>query len=478
MTHYNVGADHSGKDDQGCIDAVCKVLEDAGHTTTKLGVTPNLEGRMRTGNKDDVGVYIVNGVCLGTILSCNEMVQAGGCDHVIFGLPAPIMASPFNKREALTDESKKLHLVRDGSNWKQEWYALEGKYTVDGIFSELDGVEYAFGETCEEVGKAILNGNGESGSSTTTTNSGSIMSGWESITDLLKPLDGEAMVVVRGDTVIVKRIYPPEATRLWAYEGINIVDDSVKISDYSPEIYNTFTIKWGANFENELEATFEKHKELFGERRTEVNAVYEVPVDSASEEEEASGEDASKQEEDGTGTDDSLFGFVSNFFVDEETKKQQEELKKQAENTETSTEGTETKEIPITDEAEAYLFALKQVGKARRKDGHKIECKVIGNKLFEVGEWCRVYLPSFNEDSIMFISKVSHDSGADDEWLTSLTLVDYPPSLGSGQSNSPSSGNSMDEMTSEEDETSSEDESSDDSSESGDDSSGTEGGTN
>ena len=50
------------------------------------------------------------------------------------------------------------------------------------------------------------------------------------------------------------------------------------LSDYSPEIYNTFTIRWGASFENELEATFEKHKELFGERRTEVNAVYEVPV--------------------------------------------------------------------------------------------------------------------------------------------------------------------------------------------------------
>ena len=66
------------------------------------------------------------------------------------------------------------------------------------------------------------------------------MSGWESITDLLKPLDGEAMVVVRGDSVIIKRIYPPESTKLWIYEGINVVDDSVTISDYSPEIYNTF----------------------------------------------------------------------------------------------------------------------------------------------------------------------------------------------------------------------------------------------
>ena len=449
MTHYNVGADHSGKDDAGCIDAVCKVLEEAGHTTTNLGVTPNLEGRMRTGNKDEVGVYLVNGVCLGTILSCNEMVQAGGCNRVIFGLPAPIMAEPYNKRENLNNESLKLHLVRDGSNWKQEWYSLEGKYTVEGIFNELDGVDYAFGETCEDVGKAILNGNTGDSTPTTSEGSGSIMSGWESITDLLKPLDGEAMVVVRGDTVIVKRIYPPEATSLWVYEGINIVDDSVKVSDYSPEIYNTFTIKWGADFENELEASFEKHKELFGERRTEVNAVYEVPVDNSSDETETG--DSSESD---TETDDSLLGFVTGFFVDEESQKQLDEAKKQAENTTASGEGTETKEVPITDEAEAYLFALKQVGKARRKDGHKIECKVIGNKRFEIGEWCRVYLPSFNEDGIMFISKVSHDSGADKEWLTSLTLVDYPPSLGSGQSNSPSTDTSTESDTKSNDSTS------------------------
>ena len=104
----------------------------------------------------------------------------------------------------------------------------------------------------------------------------------------------------------------------------------------------------------------------------------------------------------------------------------------------TGEEENPTAEVPITDEAEAYLFGLKQVGKARRKSGHQVECKVIGSKYWEVGEWCRVYLPTFNEDSIMFISKVSHESGADSEWITSLTLVDYPPSLGTGQSNTPS----------------------------------------
>jgi len=444
MAHYNVGSDHSGKGDTQCIDAVCKVLEDAGHTTTNLGVNPNLEGSLNTGNKDDIGVFIINGMCIGTWLSCNEMVNGGGCSHVYFGVPQPIMNEKFNKKEDITDQSKKLSLVQDGSNWKSEWYSkYDGKYTVDEFFNlpEINGVSYAWGDTCEEVGQAILNGGSSEGSSanTTSTGEGSIMSGWESITDLLKPLDGEAMVIVRGDAVIIKRIYPPEATQLWVYEGINIVADSVKISDYSPEIYNTFTIKWGASFENELEATFEKHKELFGERRTEINAVYEVPLDGTEDEES---EDKDKDKSDNSESDDGgMFGFMTDFLgggEDEETKKQSEQLQQQAD-TESTGDTVETKEIPITDEGEAYLFALKQVGKARRKDGHKIECKVIGNKRFEVGEWCRVYIPSFNEDSIMFISKVSHDSGADNEWITSLTLVDYPPSLGSGQSNSPSS---------------------------------------
>ena len=446
MTTFNVGSDHSGNGDQECIDAVCKVLEDAGHTTNKLGVTPDLEGKLRTGNKDDVGVFIINGVCLGTIVSCSKMVQGGGCKEVIFGIPKPIMSPPFNVEANLTDPSKKLAIAHDDNFSPPDVREMGGKYTVAELFDQLDGVSYVYGNTCEEVGEKILNGDTGSGSgSTSSSGEGSIMSGWESITDLLKPLDGEAMVVVRGDCVIIKRIYPPEATQLWVYEGINVVDDSVKISDYSPEIYNTFTIHWGASFENELEATFEKHKELFGERRTEVNAVYEVAVDSSESSESGDGETTETgSESEDTGDDGGLFGFMSGFLGggDDETSKQLEDAQNQAESG--TDDEQQTQEIPITDEGEAYLFALKEVGKARRKDGHRIECKVIGNKRFEVGEWCRVYLPSFDEDSIMFISKVSHDSGADNEWITSLTLVDYPPSLGSGQSNSPSSSSEED----------------------------------
>lgn len=239
----------------------------------------------------------------------------------------------------------------------------------------------------------------------------------------------------------------PEATSLWVYEGINVVADSVKIHDYTPEIYNTFVVKWGASFENEFEISFNKHRELFGERKTEVNAVYEVPMDESEPrvyENDGTSIDSSEES-----SDDGLFSFITDWFSDDKsnTVKASANVVYDSEGNAygggtgvDSTDGDkpETTEIPITDEGEAYLFGLKQVGKACRKSGHQIECKVIGNKRFEVGEWCRVYLPTFREDCIMFISKVSNESSADGEWLTSLTLVDYPPSLGTGQSNTPS----------------------------------------
>lgn len=454
MSHYNVGSDHSGRGDNECIEAVCKVLEEAGHTTTNLGVTPNLEGSLKKG-KGNIGVFIVNGMCLGTIVSCAKMAEAGGCDHVFFGIPKPIMVEPYNELENI--KTKKLNIAWDDHFSPPDVRAMSGKYTPEELFNQYDTVDYAYGETCEEVGQAILNGgNGGGGDANKSKGESSIMSGWESLTDLLKPLDGDAMLVVRDDAVIVKRIYPPNTTELWVYEGINVVDDSVNISDYSPEIYNTFTIKWGAEFENEMEVCFETHKALFGERKTEVEAVYEVPIDETTGDGSGttgvSGSDTSTESSDTESSDKEendggLFGWLLGNNSSDTGKTDATSL------TGTDTTGTDSKDepkterVPITDKGEAYLFGLKTVGKARRKDGHKIECKVIGAKYWEIGEWCHVYLPSFNEDCIMFISKVSHESSSDNEWITSLTLVDYPPSLGSGQSNQAS--NSTEESTDE-----------------------------
>lgn len=439
MTHYKVGSDHSGKGDQACIDAVCKVLEEAGHEVDDVGVSPNSEGSLAGA---DIAVFIVNGVCLATMHSCyDNLIKGGKCQKVFFGYAKPIMYAPFNDKSKLSDSNYKLSCVNEG--WVPAHYHNDdGKWTVVEAFEQYEGVEYAWGDTCEELGNAILAGGGGESTSSGSTDKGSLMSGWESITDLLKPLDGEAMVVVRGDSVIIKRIYPPEATKLWIYEGVNLVDGSVSVSDYTPEIYNTLSIKWGAQFENEMEVSFKKHVDLFGERKKEVNAVYEVPINTS--ESTLTTEDTAQEEaEKNVSENGSFWDFLGGSSNVEEAKTETTNTSSgSSSSSSTSNSGDsdepETKEVPITDKAEAYLFGLKEIGRERRKDGHKIECKVIGNKHWEIGEWTRVYIPSFDEDTIMFVSKVNHESGADSEWLTALTLVDYPPSLGSGQSNSPS----------------------------------------
>lgn len=449
MTTYRVGSDVTGGA-SNCVDIVCSMLENAGHTATNLGVNSNLEGSLVGA---DVGVFIINGMCLGTWHSTyDDVVKTGKCKQVIFAIPWVLFKGneKFNKSEDLTDPAKKLRIVRDGTNWPAHYYDDDGKWTVAEAFQQYDGVDYVEGKTCEDVANAILSGNfgGGGSSSTQSTKEGSIMSGWESITDLLKPLDGEAMVVVRGDSVIIKRIYPPESTKLWIYEGINVVDDSVTISDYSPEIYNTFVINWGAEYENQMEVSFTKHKELFGERKTEVKAHYQVPEGEEPVWMTESGEEETTESEGGS-VWDSIMGFFGGGGGQGTIGGSSEDIAKNlGMDNEMSTgtgEDVQYSDVPITDEAEALLFGLKTVGRARRKDGHQIECKVIGSKYWEVGEWAKVYLPSFNEDTIMFISKVNHESGADSEWITSLTLVDYPPSLGSGQSNTPSSDTSTEQ---------------------------------
>ena len=282
MTTYRIGADRTGGA-QACLDTVCETISAAGHDVKNLGVDSNSEHKFGEGAKTDIGVYVVNGVCLGTIHSTyDDIIKTGKANTVIFALVWQLFGSGnvFNKASDLTDSSKKLRVVHDGTNWPQSYYDDDGKWTVDEAFKQFDGIEYVYGDTCKDVAQAILDGNfggtGEGGDddSESTSSEGETkpMSGWESLCDLIKPYDGQIFMTVRGDTVIVKKITIPEWTAIWAYEGVNVVDDSVSVTDYSPEIYNTIEVKYGNDYENTIELCFERHKELFGERKTTILA--------------------------------------------------------------------------------------------------------------------------------------------------------------------------------------------------------------
>ena len=87
--------------------------------------------------------------------------------------------------------------------------------------------------------------------------------------------------------------------------------------------------------------------------------------------------------------------------------------------------------VPITDRDEAMDFAKTEWNKIRRTSGHQLECQVFGSPHWKVGEWCKVYLPTLNEYTDMYITKVDNGNDSGSEWLTNLTLMDYAPSLSS-----------------------------------------------
>ena len=87
--------------------------------------------------------------------------------------------------------------------------------------------------------------------------------------------------------------------------------------------------------------------------------------------------------------------------------------------------------VPITDPVEALEWAKTEWNKIRRTSGHELECQVFGSNEWQVGEWCKVYLPTLNEYTDMYITKVDHKNDSGSEWLTNITLSDYAPSLSS-----------------------------------------------
>lgn len=79
---------------------------------------------------------------------------------------------------------------------------------------------------------------------------------------------------------------------------------------------------------------------------------------------------------------------------------------------------------------DAVSFLQRQWNKIRRGDGRQVELKVQGNMKWKTGVWVRVYLPSFLIDDYMYVVRCSQDEDGTGNWTASLTLEDYPPSLG------------------------------------------------
>ena len=120
--------------------------------------------------------------------------------------------------------------------------------------------------------------------------------------------------------------------------------------------------------------------------------------------------------------------------ADKSTKKDEDKTTEDGDSGDSEEDGGTTlkskvTEVPIDNYEEAMDFAKREWNKIKRENGHTLECEVQGSCNWEVGEWCKVYLPSFDIDDYMYVIRVSQSSEGG-EWSSNLSLMDYPPGWG------------------------------------------------
>lgn len=380
MTYY-VCSDRIDGKEQSYIQDVISELKAVGKQAESGGVGPNKESLRNSKGSEDTVVFIVGGGRAGATWASFVKSVEGKKDyaHTIVAY-AGWTSNPHVSCEAARTET--LIAEWDSGGFYQSWMPsyYEGHTIV--TFCEKYSSVLSFccsDESASDLGKKIANGtcgggtNDEQGGSSASTIK-------DAIKEVISYWDGEAECRVENDTVYINKVPDPSKATLELKEGVNILADSVSITDVNPDTVNFLTVHWsgGSDIVKRDEALIRR----FGERPLELEAVKRVTSSSSEE------------------------------SIEEE-----------------STTTTQTEELPVETYSEALEFANVEWAKIRRDDGHTIECSHLAGTEWKVGQWVKVTIPTFDEDCYMYINKVNH-SESDSGWESNVTLVDYPPSFG------------------------------------------------
>lgn len=435
MTYY-VGSDNIDGNEQSYIDAVVSALNNAGKDAQSVGVGPNKESVRNSKGAGDTLVFIVGGGAAGCTLASFVKSVEGTEDHAytIFGYAGWTGNEHVTCEAAQTEQLVKEHDCNFYQSWMPSYYEGHTMVTFCEKYSDILSV-CCSDESAEDLGEKIANGGCGTDSSDEEGSSASTIK--DAIKEVMGYWDGEAELFVRNDEIHIRQVLNPNAEGNvdWALsEGINIVSDSLSITDINPDTVNFLTVHWNGG--DDIVLRDEKLIERFGEKPKEMEATKYV---ATTEEEESS--DTSTDTTSTTDTDTTTTTGEDESSDTTTTTGEEEE----------DTGGTETKtvtsvqEVPVETYDEALVFAYREWGKIKRDDGHTIEAKVVADEKWETGKWVAVHIPSFDEDEkYMYITKVSHSE--DDGWECNVTLADYPPGFG----DPPSTDDSEDEETTEE----------------------------
>ena len=403
MTTYVVGSDNINGKEQSYIDTVAQILSEAGNTCEKRPIGPGyVQGYGLSNNSSGkTAVFIVGGNDGGTY---QDFVQGISRGYYHYDLCWFAFASWTAHSWITPEDLKNRPMVRaHDDNFSTDTSGFVGKTAAQYFSENGQYIKMAYGNSPEELAKMILNGGTEEkdkGSSASTIK--------DALKELLSFWDAEVECYTRGDTVYVHKIPVPEQEcGLKLKQGVNIVMDSVSITDYNPDTVNVLTVH-----SEVLKDIVYRNDELiwrFGEKQSEMDAVKLITVTET--------EEVSADSTDTTSTDDTSDASSTDESTDTNN----------ASATETKTT-TKTKEVPCETPEEVRSFADREWAKIKRNNGHTIELKTQSAPQWQTGEWVKVEIPLFDVDDYMYIKSVSQSLS--DSTECNLSLVDYPPGFG------------------------------------------------
>lgn len=416
MADYWVCSDNIDGKENSRIEALCSALKKNGHTAHNGGVGPNtIQSHGQTsGSNGQIGVFICGGVDIQVFW---DFVQGlGRYYHYKRFIYVYASETATTDKWLTCNGAKNTPTVQaHDDNYSGGRGDAIGKTVHQYCSEHKDKIWYACGKlgcTFDDVIQNFLKGEGagsDSDSDSGGTSSGGTIK--EALQKLLTYWDGEVECYIRDDEVHINKIREPQKYYSSVlYEGVNVFADTVNLTDINPTTCNYLEVVWtGGTVTIQDEAMIKR----FGMVKTTVLANSETATED---ENDKDTKDATKS------------------IGDEAVKKAKETLKSStksdAKKKEEDEKNVTTVNADLIDnEKDAKEYAQLYWNKLQRENGRNLECQTWGSCAFKTGEWCKVYLPSFNLDGFMYITSCSQ-SNDNGDWTTSLKLVDYPPGWG------------------------------------------------
>ena len=237
MSSIVLGCDYNGVDDRGCQNTVAEILEKAGNTVEKIEIAPNPFALYSYSDKaaGKIGIYLM----ADSIVSIADLAFGNtNFKYAYFGIRGDL---------GLPRMSTKEHFQNNPISPDADCTGVCDKlaHKTYPQMNEIvkDKCTIVFGATPEELGNELVKAmGGDTDESQSSSNSASSIK--EAIKEVQSGWDGDVECFIRDDTFYVRKIRDPSLTKLSLVEDVNIIYNSIKVTDVNPSAPNQLVVNY------------------------------------------------------------------------------------------------------------------------------------------------------------------------------------------------------------------------------------------